>query len=93
MKPVIPAAVKNIAHTDNANQATIDAAIRELETYNKASAAATSHLINTISDAQMYHIRSVNRGPIATWQKLRAKNERISEMEGEVVQKLLMCSP
>ena len=89
IKPVILIAVKNTTNTENANHATIDAAINKLETYNKAYAVAPSLLINTISYAQMYHIRSVIKDPIATWQKLQAKHERISEMESEVVQQLL----
>ena len=82
-------AFRNTANTENANQVSIDAATKELETYNKDFARAACLLINTISDAKMYHIRSVIKDPIATWRKLQEKNERISEMEAEVVQQLL----
>ena len=37
----------------------------------------------------MYHVRSVVKDPVATWQKLKEKYERVSEMEAEVVQQLL----
>ena len=37
----------------------------------------------------MYHVRSVIKGPVATWRKLKERYERVSEMEAEVVQQKL----
>lgn len=69
VKPVIPRVVRNTANTDSVNQASIDAATKELETYKKASSTTTSLLINTISDAQMCYMRSVIEDPIVIWEK------------------------
>ena len=73
VKPFISAAIRNATDTDNANQASIDAAIKYLKAYIKASAAAASLLVSPISDAQMHHVRSVIKDPIATWLKLQEK--------------------
>ena len=37
----------------------------------------------------MYHVKSIIKDLVATWQKLKEKYERVSEMEAEVVQQLL----
>lgn len=81
--------MRNAVDTDNANQASIDAATKELEAFIKTSAAAASLLVNSISDAHMYHIRLFIEDPVVTWQRLQKKYEHVSEMEANVVQQLL----
>ena len=66
VKPVNPTKIKSADGTANANRASIDAATREFKAFTKASAAVTSLFIKSISDTQMYHVRSVIKDPVAT---------------------------
>lgn len=67
VKPVIPAAIGNASSTAIVNQLSVDTATAALDSYNDAYNAAASLIINTISDAQMYYVRSVIEDPVATW--------------------------
>ena len=75
--PIIPAVISNVANTAIANQASVDTATAALDNYNDAYNAAASLIFNTISDAQMYYVRSVIEDPVATWKLLNRQDGNV----------------
>ena len=69
-KPTVPVALRNVADIANTNQAAIDSATAELKAYMKYFRFATSHLLHSISDSQMHHIRPVITDAVQIWHKL-----------------------
>ena len=76
VKLIIPAAINNFANSAFAYQASITLATSALDNCNDAYNAVASLIINTISDVQMYYVRSVNEDPVATRKRLKDKFER-----------------
>ena len=90
VKPVIPAAIGDAASTAIVNQLNVHTATTTLDIYNDAYNATASLIVNTISDAQMYYVRSVIEDLVATWKRLQDKFERKTEMAVEAAQLQLL---
>ena len=79
-----PQQIKN--ETRISNQAIIDAANNKLDDFEDAYNKATCLITECISDSQIYSVHSVLEDPVATWNKLKHKFARTSEMEQEAAQ-------
>ena len=86
VKPIIPVAISNAENTAIANQASIDTTTASLDKHNDAYNATASLIINTISDAQMYYVKSVIEDPMATWKRLKNKIGRKTKVAVDVAQ-------
>ena len=51
---------------------------------------ATSHLLHSISDSQMHHIRLVITDAVQIWHKFQQKIDQKTEMEAQTANKMLI---
>ena len=79
--PVVPAETHNPEGTVVTNQVEIDTAQQRVQAYTDAFNKAAGIIAETISDSQIYAVRSILGNPILTWKKLQEKFERKSRAE------------
>ena len=72
------------------NQASIDSANKKLDDFEDAYNKAACLITKSISDSEIYSVHYVLEDPVATWNKLKEKFARRSEMGQEAAQMALL---
>ena len=84
--PIVPTEIYNPEGTVVTNQAAINNAEQRVQSYTDAFNKAAGIIAETISDSQIYVVRSTLGNPILTWKKLQEKFERRSKAEFSAAQ-------
>ena len=75
-----PAPAEIVAAAGIVNQANIDSANKKLDDFEDAYNEAAWLITESISDSEIYSVHSVLEDPVATWNKIKEKFARRSEM-------------